>query len=297
MITLDQLAAIAAKHGLRPSVTLPEPWVGATSRVYPLGVVVVKVPFDEPAAIAALRTDAAIVPFVRSLGVAAPALIALDADRDIAPVPFAILERVAGALPLDRTGRSDRDRATWEEVGRQLAPVHAVTERDAVPVELREFRQSPGVDPRPWVDELEEAGALEQVDAAWLRPLLDRLAPAALADEPLALCHGDLNAANILVDERTGEFRALIDWAGAGWLDPVWDLAGVPLDVVPWLLAGHRQVAPLPDDATAEARVFWCQVQTRLFSLRNVAEIDAAKELLGSHIDQLRHHARTTGPV
>ena len=39
----------------------------------------------------------------------------------------------------------------------------------AVPIALREFRQSPGVDPRPWVDELQEAGALSLVDARWLR--------------------------------------------------------------------------------------------------------------------------------
>jgi aminoglycoside phosphotransferase (APT) family kinase protein len=270
MTTLGQLASIAARHGLPVPTIVSEPWIGAASRVYPIDDVVVKIPFDRPDTIVAVEIDAAIATFARSLGVAVPELLALDETRELVPVPVAIFRRVEGAIPLDRADRSEAARAVWEEVGRQLARVHAVADRDALPIVLREFRQSPEVDPRPWVDELRERGVLLGTDAGWLRDLLDRIAPAALAEVPLALCHGDVNAANVLVDAGTGRFRALIDWAGAGWLDPVWDFAGVPLDVVPWLLAGHRELAPLPDDATAEARILWSQVQMRLFSARSV---------------------------
>jgi aminoglycoside phosphotransferase (APT) family kinase protein len=265
MISLDRLAAIAARHGLPAPSPMPEPWTGAASDVYPLGDVVVKVPFDRPDTIVAVEIDAAMSGYARSLGVAAPELLALDESREVVPVPVAIFRRVAG-VPLDPARRDEAARAAWEEVGRQLARVHAVADREAVPIALREFRQSPEVDPRLWVGDLAEAGRLDADDVRWLGALLDRLAPAALADVPPALCHGDVNAANVLVDPETGGFRSLIDWAGAGWLDPVWDVAGVPLDVVPWLLAGHRAVAPLPLDATAEARVLWCQIQTRLFN-------------------------------
>ncbi len=276
MIELAQLAAIAARHALPAPAAVPEPWAGAASRVYPLGDVVVKIPFDRPDATAAVTTDAALSPFARTLGVSAAELVAFDEIQDIVPVPFAVFERVRGG-PLDRADRSDAARAAWEAVGGQLAVVHAVTDRDTVPVVLREFRQSPEVDPRPWVDELMGAGRLTGDDARWLRDLLDRIAPAALADVPLALCHGDINAANVLVAAGTGEFRALIDWAGAGWLDPAWDFAGVPLDVVPWLLAGHRGVAPLPCDDTAEVRILWCQIQMRLFSARSAPEGEPAR--------------------
>jgi aminoglycoside phosphotransferase (APT) family kinase protein len=287
MIAREALVAIAARHGLAVTGSVPEPWAGATSRVYPLGDVVLKVPFDRPDAIAAVEIDAAMARFARSLGVAVPELIAVDTTREIVPVPFAVFERMRGG-PLDRADRSDAARAAWEAVGGQLAVVHAVTGRDAVPVALREFRQSPEVDPRPWADALLRKARLTGDDARWLRSLLDRLAPAALADVPLALCHGDVNAANVLVAAGTGEFRALIDWAGAGWLDPVWDFAGVPLDVVPWLLAGHRQVAPLPCDDTAEARVLWCQSQTRLHGARNAPGIPI-------DIDAIRRFARQVG--
>lgn len=273
MIARAQLAAIAAKHGLPAPASPPEPWTGATSRVYPLGDVVLKAAFERPDAVAAVAIDAAMATFARSLGVAVPDLVALDDSREIVPVPVAIFRRVKGAIPLDPARRDDAARAAWDAVGRLLARVHAVTDRDAVPIALREFRQSPGVDPRPWVDELREAGALSLVDARWLRSLLDRIAPEALAEVPIALCHGDVNAANVLVDVQTGEFRALIDWAGAGWLDPAWDFAGVPLDVVPWLLSGHRQVAALPADGTAELRILWCQIQMRLFAARSDAPI------------------------
>jgi Ser/Thr protein kinase RdoA (MazF antagonist) len=276
MITLDTLAAIAARHGLPIPSAIPEPWIGATSHTYPLGDVVVKVPFDRPDATAAVEIDAEMARFARSLGVAVPELVALDRSRKTVTVPVAIFQRIQG-VPLDRSRRDDASRAAWEEVGRQLARVHIVTDRDAVPIALREFRQSPEIDPRPWVDELHERGALSQADAVWLRALLRSISPAALANVSLALCHGDVNVANVLVDAETGRFRALIDWAGAGWLDPVWDFAGVPLDVVPWLLGGHREVAPLPEDATAEARILWCQVQMRLFSARNAPAGEPAR--------------------
>jgi hypothetical protein len=64
------------------------------------------------------------------------------------------------------------------------------------------------------------------------------------------------------------DYLALIDWGSAGWGDPAWDFAGVPLRAVPWMLAGYRQVAPLDGDETAEARILWRHLQLALFLLR-----------------------------
>ena len=295
MITREQLVAIAARHGIPAPTSLPQQWVGATSEVYPLDDTVVKVPFDRPDAIAALLLDATVAPIARSLGVAAPELLALDESLDIVEVPYGVYRRVEGGRPLDPAGRTDHAQLAWREVGRQLALVHAVTHTDAAPIKLREFRQSPEVDPRAWVDDLHAARAMTAEDAGWLHELLDRIAPVALADVPPTLCHGDVNAANVLVNDQTDRFLALIDWAGAGWLDPVWDFAGVPLEVVPWLLEGHRDIAPLPHDATAVARICWCQVQMRLYSARHAELSEDASGQIRGHVGQLRRFALATG--
>lgn len=295
MITHEQLISIAARHGFPAPASLPQPWVGAASEVYPLDDAVVKVPFDRPDTVAALLTDAAVALIARARGVAAPELIVLDKSLDAVPVPFAIFRRIKGGIPMDRTGRSEPARLVWREVGRQLALVHAVADAGAVPISLRTFRQTPEVDPRPWVDDLYTAGAMGADDARWLRNLLDRIAPEALANVSPTLCHGDVNAANVLVDARTGRFLALIDWAGAGLSDPAWDFSGGPLEVVPWMLEGHRDVAPLPNDGTAEARICWCQVQMRLFSARNMESTEDVGGQVRRHVEQLRHHAQMIG--
>lgn len=63
-------------------------------------------------------------------------------------------------------------------------------------------------------------------------------------------------------------YLALLDWGAATWGDPAWDFAGVPLRAVPFMLEGHREIAPLDDDETAEARVLWRRLQIALWLLR-----------------------------
>jgi aminoglycoside phosphotransferase (APT) family kinase protein len=162
-----------------------------------------------------------------------------------------------------------------------------------MPAHLREFRQTPEVDPRPWVDDLRDRRRLDARDASWLHRLLDRLAPAALEESPLHLCHGDVNAANVLMPSTPENGIVLIDWAGAGWLDPAWDFVGVPMEVVPFLLAGHRSVAPLPRDDTAEARICWSQAQTRLLAARSQADDATAIVGLQRDVASLRAFAAT----
>jgi aminoglycoside phosphotransferase (APT) family kinase protein len=293
---LPHLRAIARKYGVSAPDTMPEPWTGATGRVYPCGDAVIKVPLDRPDAIAAVTIDAAMNPVARGLGVRVPDLLSFDASGEILSQPYAVYRRVVDAVSLSSfAGDRHRVQVAWQSVGRDLALVHAVRHDASFPVSLREFRQSPEVDPRPWVDELRARCLLIEVDAAWLHALLDRIEPVALADRPLWLCHGDVNAANVMVDAVTGEYRALIDWAGAGWLDPVWDFAGVSLDVVPSLLAGHRSVAPLSDDDTAEARILWCQLQTRLYAALKGTDDPSAVPRMATHLAQVRAYAHSIG--
>jgi Ser/Thr protein kinase RdoA (MazF antagonist) len=51
------------------------------------------------------------------------------------------------------------------------------------------------------------------------------------------------------------------------WADATHDFAGKPFRAVPFMLEGYREVAPLPDDETAEARILWRQLQIALYLL------------------------------
>jgi hygromycin-B 7''-O-kinase len=266
--------AILRRHGL-PFLSqgiAVEAWNGAAGCVYPLGTgIVLKVAHANPDAIACLRTEAVAAPAAHAAGVRTPALLIFDDTRELLSAPYAVFERVPGvplgslALPPEMAANA------WHALGQELAKVHAIESATGPLAGLRSFRQSPEVDPRPWVIEFVESGRCATDAADWLIECLDRIAPAALAPLPLCLCHGDINADNVLVDPASLEFLALIDWAGAGWLDPAWDFAGVPLRAVPFMLAGHRAVSPLVDDATAEARILWCHTQFALSIVRGTA--------------------------
>jgi hypothetical protein len=289
------LAAFAHTHGLERLAVVPQPWTGATSWVFPWGDVVIKVPHDRPEAIHALRVDAAMNTVFRDLGVAIPLLRTLDESDLFGGRPVGIYDQVLGALPLSTVSKdTPSTNAAWFAVGQHLARIHQVPEDSPLPIPLRTFRQTPEVDPRPWVGALRTRGLLTRTDADWLARLLDHLAPAALEGETLTLCHGDVNAANVLVDGETGAFRALIDLAGAGWLDPAWDGAAVPLAIVPHLLAGHRSVAGFPGDASAEHRILWCQLQTRLHAANATSDDAAARRVLVHDMAQIRAFVATT---
>lgn len=291
IIGLASLTRIAMAHGLPAPTELPTPWIGATSQVFPLHDYVVKVPFANPDAVQCLTIDSRMVRVVRDLGVQTPEPLALDESLEIVPIPFALYRLVADAEPLANGGSAMATQQAWWETGRQLARVHRVLDQDGFPFHLRTFRQTPEVDPRPWVEALRANAHMSAADASWLQALLDDLAPIAFGSDAVSLCHGDVNAANILVHEVTGAFLAIIDWAGAGWLDPVWDFVGVPLPAVPFMLAGHRSFAPLPDDRSAEARVFWCQAQTRLHTAIGEAGRGIQPANLDRDIRQLRRFA------
>jgi aminoglycoside phosphotransferase (APT) family kinase protein len=84
--------------------------------------------------------------------------------------------------------------------------------------------------------------------------------------------HGDTQATNILVRPGSCEYLALIDWGGCGWGDPALDCSGMPLDAVPAVLAGYREVVALPEDATAEARILRYHLHFALVILRNAPQ-------------------------
>ena len=72
---------------------------------------------------------------------------------------------------------------------------------------------------------------------------------------------------NVMVRPDLPTYLALIDWGACGWGDAAHDFAGIPLRAVPFMLEGYREVAPLPEDETAEARILWRHLQISLYLL------------------------------
>ena len=116
-------------------------------------------------------------------------------------------------------------------------------------------------------DELASAGHFTAEEASWLSGWLELLAPFALAPLPRCFRHGDLQTTNVIVRPDSPTYLALIDWGACGWGDPAYDFAGIPLWAVPFMLEGYREVAPFPQDETAEARILWRHLPISLYLL------------------------------
>jgi aminoglycoside phosphotransferase (APT) family kinase protein len=189
-----------------------------------------------------------------------PALLVCDLSGAIISAPYTIYERVPG----ETLGLLDLEPHDTPQVWRDLALLHAHTAGMEPPPEL-DYEDLP--DPRPWPDELASAGLFSASEARWLSGWLERLAPAAQAPVPRCLRHGDTQSTNVMVRAVSLDYLAVIDWGSAQWGDPAYDLAGIPLRAVPYLLQGHREVAPLAQDETAEARILWRHLTLALHNL------------------------------
>lgn len=260
------LRAVSERHGLGAETFSLLPAVGIFNLIYLLGEdFVLRVPRDHPVSASDARKEAIAVPVAREAGVRTPRMHAFDDSREALPVPYSIYERVRG----ETLGLLARDPAAlpgvWRELGRDLALLHSGVAEDG-PAAGLELDEMP--DPRPWPEELAEAGYFTATEARWLAEWLERLAPAALAPVPRRFLHGDSQATNVMVSVGSLEYLAVLDWGSCGWGDPAWDFAGVPLRVVPCMLEGYRSVAPLDGDETAEARILWRHLQLSLYLLR-----------------------------
>jgi aminoglycoside phosphotransferase (APT) family kinase protein len=255
--------AIAARHGLPVAGATPLPTSGIINLVYALGAgFVLRVPRDHPGHIDQARREAAAIPAARAAGVQTPRLVAYDDRRDLLPVPYSIVERVAGE-PLERLEREPAETPeVWRALGRDFARLHTGVGPDG-PLDPP-ATASTLPDPRPLVEKRVADGWFTRLEARWLLAWLDRLAPAALQPMPQRFLHGDAQAMNVLVRPTSHDYLAVIDWGCARWGDPAWDFVGMPLRAVPLALAGHREIAPLDGDETAEARIVWLNLHLAL---------------------------------
>ena len=266
-LTPHAIAALLVRHGLPPSTAVTRmPSTGIINTVYAVGTeLVLRLPRAKYGHY--IAREARVVPQARAAGVRTPALVAMDDSLDLLPVPYALYERVHA----ETLGLLDREPAeaahAWHELGRDLGRLHAAT--PPAPWDERPGAKAHAQRPRKTPHELvdEEAspeGSISSIEARWLQAWFDRLAPLAERgkDTRVArLLHADTQPTNVMVDGTTLEYRALIDWGDARWDDVAVDFVGPPLRAVPHMLAGHREVMPLDDDDTAEARILWTQLR------------------------------------
>jgi aminoglycoside phosphotransferase (APT) family kinase protein len=264
-MSAETLEAISKRHDLRAEEISPLKDVGIFNAIYLVGgKYVLRVPRASPPFVAAIRKESVAVPAARAAGVRTPALIAFDDSLDLLPVLYAIYERVQGeTLALLDFGPEDTPRV-WHDVGRDLARLHEGVDEYG-PVAGLECGPLP--DPRPMPDELSSSGYFTSEEARWLSAWLDLLAPFALAPLPKHFRHGDLQTTNVMVRPDPPAYLALIDWGACGWGDAAQDFAGIQLRAVPFMLEGYREVAPLPEDETADARILWRHLQISLYLL------------------------------
>jgi aminoglycoside phosphotransferase (APT) family kinase protein len=260
------LRAIAARHGLGVDAFARLPQVGVINAIYALGDdYVLRVPRRHPGTIAQARTEAIAAPAARAAGVRTPRLIAFDDSGDLLPVPYLIYERVHGRT----LGLLDWEPAAiapvWRELGRDLALLHTAAPDDGPAGQLPLLEAMP--DPRALAEDRAADGWFTGLEARWLTQWLDRLAPAAHAAVPARALHLDVQATNVMVRADAMAYLALLDWGCAGRGDPAADFFGFPLRAAPFVLEGHRSVAPLDADAGAEARILWRHLQFALHLL------------------------------
>lgn len=265
----EALRAITERHGLPLGALVRLPETGIINAVYALGDdLILRVPRDHPGHVAPMRREAAAVPAARAVGVRTPALVVFDDTGEILPVPYAIYERVHGATLGLLEREASETPEVWRELGRDLGRLHAGVQRTGPAGALADGHALP--DPRQLVERRAGQGWFTGTEARWLQRWLERLAPAALARVDGRFVHADTQPTNVMVSARDRDaptYRALIDWGCAQWGDEAIDVACAPLGAAPLLLQGHREIAPLAGDETAEARVVWAQWQITLDTL------------------------------
>lgn len=198
----------------------------------------------------------------REASVRTPQLVVFDETCDIISVPYTLFEWVPGAslegLGVDPAAAH----AAWHELGGDFARLHSV-ERGGPADALRDADVIP--DPRALAETRATEGWITASELRWLQAWIGRLAVVAL---PVAqrLLHLDTQGTNVIVHPESFRYAALLDWGCAAWGDPARDFC-MPLSAVPYVLAGHREVAPFDDDDSMAARILWYRIRMILYIL------------------------------
>jgi aminoglycoside phosphotransferase (APT) family kinase protein len=268
VVSEDTARLISEIHGLGATTFARIPSIGVFNQVFRLGEdLILRVPRNDVLFISALAKEALAVQAARAAGVTTPRLVAFDDSLGLLPVPYAVYERVEGQ-PLELLGLDPAATpGPYRALGRDLARLHLGVRREGR-IGALGAPYLPLDDPRELPQELAAAGYFSAFEARWLEGWLERMPPLLQSPDTDRFLHGDTQATNVLVRRDSLEYVALIDWGGCGWGDPAIDFSGMPLRAVPDVLAGYREIAPLPDDETAERRILRYHLHLALAWLR-----------------------------
>lgn len=261
-ITDDVLHRIAEQHHLNVDGFKAMPQVGMVHKLYLMGEdLVIRFGRAHPRSIEIAEREALAVSVARGAGVRTPDLLVCDVSLELIPAAFTVYERIHGDTLGLLNLEPDETPAVWRELGRDLARLHAGSYEEDLTEQIQHDHLP---DPRAWPEQLAAAGYFTISEANWFSQWLDHLAPYASAPVRQSVTHGDTQATNIMIEPTTGSYLALIDWSNANWGDPTYDFGDSPIRTVPYVLDGYRQIRPLDNDETAEARILWRHLQLAL---------------------------------
>jgi len=283
-IAADPVDAMLARHGVRgPWTALPS--TGIANRIYATADVVLRVATNHPDAVSDARTESVAAPLARAAGILTPRLIAFDDSRTLVERPFSLWERIHGeTLGVSRLGRFRR-KAVWREIGRQIALLHTSVRFCADPnayldTPARELNLQPSLE--RWIKSARPSPTVAHDVERLIGQLRPYVSGCKVAD---CFVHNDVHEMNIMCS-RNGVLLGLLDWGDAGWGDPTFDFAAIPLDFLPAALNGYvENVTRLGE--CPEARFVWDRLQN---ALDDAAEnpgspipIDAYRRILERH--------------
>jgi aminoglycoside phosphotransferase (APT) family kinase protein len=233
----------------------PLPATGVANRIYATKDVVIRVAKEHPEALRDARTDSIAAPVAYAAGVLTPRLLIFDDSRDLLDRPYSIWERIHGqTLGLISSDPHSMPN-TWRQVGHQMALLHVHVKQVEDP---KKYLHEPARDLnlKSLLEKLESSDHIFKDLAKEISTLIADLHPAVLEESITCFLHSDVKDMNIMCISGD-EFLALIDWGDAGWGDPTFDFAQIPLLAIPYVLEGYREVAPHLLGGTLKERIIW----------------------------------------
>jgi len=236
------------------------PWeplnaTGVANRIYATKDVVIRVAREHPEALRDARTESIAAPVAYAAGLSTPRLFVFDDSRELLDRPYSIWERVHGeTLGLISSDPHSMPN-TWRQVGHQMALLHVNVKQFADP---KKYLHEPerDLDLKSLLEKLVSTDHFFKNLAKEISTLIAELQPAVLEQSEICFLHSDVKDMNIMCTSGD-ELLALIDWGDAGWGDPTFDFAQIPLLAIPYVLEGYREVAPYLLGGTLKERIIW----------------------------------------
>jgi aminoglycoside phosphotransferase (APT) family kinase protein len=192
-------------------------------------------------------------------GFPAPRPIAFCDSDDVIGSPFLLMEYVHGrvisnaeeAAALSEGGASEISAALVGTLGR----LHEIDVEAAGLASLGRPQGYLERQVRRWGAQWETTRTRELQDVDHLLRWLHDGVPTLPVDAPWSLVHGDFRLDNLILDQRSAEVRAVLDWEMSTLGDPVADLA---VSLVYWSRPGEelRHAIPVADGVT-DGPGFW----------------------------------------